>query len=331
MPLRLRPPRPGKTPNYEIRGTYLGVRVERSTGTGRQAVARRILEKTKADIERGAYARKGDLTFADAATSYMRASGVSRFLKPLIQHLGTLPAASIDQAAIDEAAATLYPDAAPATLNRQVYTPVIAILRHAGMSPRVNRPRIRSAPILDWLWPEQARAVIHAAYKSDPEVGCLLVVLLFTGMRRSEVVGLEWSRIRLDEQTAYVGMTKNGLPRPIYLHRRACRALRAHQRAGSSGKVFRWSSYASLYKAIRSAFNAAGLTAPAQPFHIWRHTWATWMRRYGGGDRAMLVASGAWASDKAAAVYDHIIPSDAARLVDRFPMRGISGGKRASG
>ena len=43
MPLTLRPPRKGKSPNYEIRGTYLGVAVERSAGTPDKKLALKIL------------------------------------------------------------------------------------------------------------------------------------------------------------------------------------------------------------------------------------------------------------------------------------------------
>ena len=42
MPLKLRPPRPGKTPFYSIRGSYLGIRIKDKTcGTDRPALAAR--------------------------------------------------------------------------------------------------------------------------------------------------------------------------------------------------------------------------------------------------------------------------------------------------
>ena len=53
MPLTLRPPRKGKSPNYEIRGTYLGVAVERSAGTPDKKLALKILNRIKAEIEEG--------------------------------------------------------------------------------------------------------------------------------------------------------------------------------------------------------------------------------------------------------------------------------------
>jgi uncharacterized protein HemX len=51
MPLKLRAPRPGKSPNYQIRGTYLGIKVEKTMGTSVKRVAHRILTKLRKTIE----------------------------------------------------------------------------------------------------------------------------------------------------------------------------------------------------------------------------------------------------------------------------------------
>ncbi len=78
MPLKLKAPQPGRTPYYQIRGTYLGVYVEQSAGTGERAVAQQLLRKKKAEIESGAVAKPGGLTFAEAAINYMTAGGERR-------------------------------------------------------------------------------------------------------------------------------------------------------------------------------------------------------------------------------------------------------------
>ena len=75
MPLKLIPPRPGKTPNYTVRGTYLRVYVERTAGTPEKKLAGQVLKGIERAIERGEYAAtpKPVLeatrppTFADAA------------------------------------------------------------------------------------------------------------------------------------------------------------------------------------------------------------------------------------------------------------------------
>ena len=121
MPLYLRPPRAGKTPYYYIRGTYLGVRCEESTGTGRREIAKRLLDKKRDEIERGAVAKPGEPTFAEAAIAYMTSGGERRFLAPLIEHFGTTALSAIDQLAIDNAAGALYPRATrPRAIGRSI-------------------------------------------------------------------------------------------------------------------------------------------------------------------------------------------------------------------
>jgi hypothetical protein len=58
MPLKLHPPRAGKTPNFSIRGTYLGVAVDRSAGTPKRHIAQQQLKRLEEQIERGEYPPK---------------------------------------------------------------------------------------------------------------------------------------------------------------------------------------------------------------------------------------------------------------------------------
>jgi hypothetical protein len=65
----------------------------------------------------------------------MKKGGERRFLKLIIEHFGNTPLTKIGQAELNQAATTLYPDASPATLNRNFYTPAIAL--HAGRNQTV--------------------------------------------------------------------------------------------------------------------------------------------------------------------------------------------------
>lgn len=60
-------------------------------------------------------------------------------------------------------------------------------------------------------------------------------------------------------------------------------------------------------------------------FHTFRHTWATWMRRYGGADVQGLVATGNWRDPRSAARYQHVHAHEEWERVERFPSmkRGI--------
>jgi hypothetical protein len=58
MPLKLVQPRKGKSPNWSIRVTYLGVYVDKSSGTNRRCVARAMLKSIERAIEWGEYPRR---------------------------------------------------------------------------------------------------------------------------------------------------------------------------------------------------------------------------------------------------------------------------------
>jgi hypothetical protein len=53
MPLKLIPPRAGKTPFWSIRGTYLGHYINRSAGSREKAFAEKLRKKLQRDIESG--------------------------------------------------------------------------------------------------------------------------------------------------------------------------------------------------------------------------------------------------------------------------------------
>src|SRR3954471_6482015 len=123
MPLKLYPPIGQKQTSWRIRGTYLGRHVERSARTGKRAIAIKVLKGIERQIERGTFSEPGEPTFASAAAAYMKAGGERKYVRRLLDHFGNTPLSHIGKAAIDAAAATLYPRGSSATRNRSVYTP----------------------------------------------------------------------------------------------------------------------------------------------------------------------------------------------------------------
>lgn len=88
MPLTLRAPRPPKSPNYEIRGTYLGIAIERSARTADKKLAIKVKKQIEREIEVGLLTPKSAVTFLEAAVSYMKAGGERSFLGPIIDYNG---------------------------------------------------------------------------------------------------------------------------------------------------------------------------------------------------------------------------------------------------
>jgi integrase len=372
MPIKLVPPRSGKTPNYAIRGTYLRVYVDRTTGTPDKQLATQALKEVKKSIERGDYQRDvapsvetpRPPTFADAALAYLRAGGEAKFLSDIVEMTGEhalrdKPLTEIDQIAIDNAANVLYPSAPATTTNRQFYTPVSAVLKRAGIERKIRRPKgWRGSKATEWLEPEQAFPLIDAAYQLEPEFGLFCLTLLYTGMRLSDPIRAKLRDLRLDQALLYVPDTKNGEPRPVHLPpvlveafrdqppraarpRKAAGAALPNGVAGQSRRdagvpflargpdesLFRFHVGGRLRKLLALAMKNAGLKFARRQggFHLFCHTYGTWMTRYGDLDTYGLVRTQRWKDPASADRYNHTIASPEARRADLMPTPKKSG------
>ena len=349
MPLKLQGPRQGKTPNYSIRGKYLGVAVDRSAGTHKRSVALAQLRLLEQRIERGEYPPakapigREQPTFLSAAVTYMKAGRRRRYVGRLIKHFGETPLGEIDQAAIDEAAIVICPDATPGTRNACVYTPVSAILHHAGIELKLRRPKgAKGRIVTDWLSEPDAAAIIGAADSVATDFGLLLRFLLYTGLRLNEALTLRWEDMSLDQGEAWVRRSKGGIASPVRLRADLVAALRAHWPQDGAGRVFRFHAGGSLKHLLtRAKLAALDLPCPTRRptgwrpppnrfhwvnFHTWRHTFSTWFRKYGGGDVQGLVATGNWRDARSAARYAHAVARDEWERVEMFPSVGRKSG-----
>ena len=123
-----------KSPNWIMRGSIGGCRIEESTYVSDKKVADEIRAKREAEIHRGQiYGRDATATFAEAALSYLEQGGSRKFIGPVIKHFGTRPLAKIDYAAIETGSQKVYPNVKPSTRNRQFFTPTVAVLNHGAM------------------------------------------------------------------------------------------------------------------------------------------------------------------------------------------------------
>lgn len=343
MPIKLIAPKQGRTPYWHARGKHLGCRVNRSTKARTAALARKVVRQWERQIERGVFAEPDAPTFASAALGYMQAGGDRRFVDPLLVHFRTTPLIAIDQAAIDQAAIAVLPNATPATRNRQVYSPVSAIMKHGGADWKIRRPKgSRGRQIAHWLRPPHAFAIVDEAYKLDAEFGLLLDYLLYTGERLSAALHLTCDHVNLAEQSAFVPKTKNGDPRTVFLPDHLVVAMANHPRGldRKAARVFRFHKNSALYYLLDAARQkASGLPKPKRikkglrvpraerpsfrfdfvTFHTFCHTWATWMRRYGGLDALGLIETGRWRHRQSVDRYTHGVVGEAARKAALLP------------
>jgi integrase len=318
--------------------------VDRSARTPRKAVAERQRKALEEKIERGEYPEKPKQpdapTFLSAAVDYLKAGRRRRYVGKLIEYFGETPLSEIDQTAIDEAARKLSPNVSPVTSNGAVYTPVSAILHHAGSHITVKRPKgYKGKTVTRFLQPPDAFAVISAATLIDEEMGRLLTFLLYTGCRIGEALALKWENISIERREAYLETSKNDDPRTVRLTKDAVAALGPIR---PTGRVFRFRQGGHRnFLFLNAKVTASGLPAVKRPrrgermiipphrlswvtFHTFCHTWATWMRRFGGADLQGLVATGRWRDPRSAARYAHTVSHDEWSRVESLPSIGES-------
>jgi integrase len=326
MPIKLYPPHSPSTPRspywYGI-GSYLGVVVHKTTGATRKSVAKGIVRTWERAIERGRFNDKPALTFADATLAYLQGGGDDTYTPQLIAHFGSKAIDEIDQAAVDNAAATLYPTRSNATRNRSVHTPVSAILNHVGKGFKMKRPKgAQGKRLTGWLTKEKAFALFEAALVLDLEFWIYLIVLLYTGCRLSEPLKVKCDDVNLQSAEFFVPDTKNGDPRRVFLPPTAVAALANHprkiDRAGEP--LFKFTKSGGLYGLLELAGKNAGVVfPPRQKFHLFRHSFATWLRREVGADIDTLLATGAWKSPNSVRRYMHVSIEEEAQKAALLP------------
>jgi integrase len=336
MPLKLIPPsKERRTPYYSVRGTLLGIYLDRSTKTGERKQAVKVKREWEEQIKRGEYrsgppiVEKGpeaEMTFAGAAIAYMNAGGEKRFLTQAIEQLGREPLSKLDQTRIDAGAVAAFPTGTAAYRNRNFYTPVSAVLKHVGIDNKLKRPKgWRGKRHTTWLEPAQAFALFKAADKVDAEFGLFLRYLCYTGMRLGEALNVRIRHVNLERQAIYLPEPKNGEARSVFLPAVLVTALANHPRGlnrPADQKLFRFGINGRTRDMLKQAKKAAGIVLPFRQggFHMLSHTWATWMRRYGKLDTYDLVDTGRWKDPASARRYAHTEPTETARMADLLPV-----------
>lgn len=282
MPLKLIKRHGGS--NWYIVGTERGLFVDESTKTGDKGTAEALLIKKRNEVlERSVFGARATVTFVQAAVSYMENGGDARFVKPLLDRFKGRKVATIGQVDVDEAARAIYPSASNATWNRQVYTPMSAILKKAATNKwceylvlqRPTQPKGR----VRWITAIEARRLVDNA---APHLKPLLTFLLGTGARMSEALYLQWRNVDLVAKQVYFLDTKNGTSRGVPLSDAVVHELSALNHR--VGPVF-LTNKGLPYKAnddgggqIKTGFKGACRRAGITDFtpHDCRHTFATW-------------------------------------------------------
>src|SRR5688572_27845113 len=138
---------------WYITGTLRGARYRESTGTDSRPHAEAILSKRQSEIlDREIFGEKRTSIFAEAVVLYIEGGGEARFLNPLLDRWGSWRIEQITASEVALAAREIYPARTAATLDRQLYTPLNAVLRKAAKAGLADfkvfdRPKVRRKPV----------------------------------------------------------------------------------------------------------------------------------------------------------------------------------------
>lgn len=301
---------PNRSPNYIITGTVAGVNVFESTGTPDRGLAEQYRIKREREIyQEAALEKVPPATFVDAVAVYVNKGKPKRFLTVLLDYFKDKPLPEIGQVEIDAAARMLYPKAKASTLNRQVYGPMVAVMRSAV------RARLHGAYVPIWERRDEDKPVVRPA--DDIHIAALLPhlpdglnrliwLMSFTGLRTGEALRVTGGDCR--DGYVHIEHTKNGEPRMVPVP------------DGWEYPADGWGyeTTQGVGKALRRAHKAAGL--PYRDGHeLGRHAFAARFLKAGGGIKQLKEAGG-W--KKLAVVdqtYGHLEMSDVHDFV-----RGLS-------
>jgi integrase len=317
-----------------ITGTVAGTRVRRRAQSDDPKLAAEEATALEADILRTAWhgERRGSRAFAEAALSYIeaepRAENTKARVRRLLEALGTVTLAEVDQDTAIKLGRALRPGAKPATYLREVLVPLRAILRHAAdrgwtTPSRIATPRIAEGRTR-YLLPDEAERLFAAA---APHLRPLLIFLLGAGARMSEAIYLDWRDVDLTGARAifWADRTKGGRRRVAALPPRVVGALGALTHR--EGPVFRtqlgrpYADHRRSYggqidTAWKGAIRGAGLDPELTP-HDCRHTWASWHYAL-HKDLLALKIEGSWSSVALVERYAHLLPAGHEAAIRQF-------------
>ena len=286
----LTPKKRPKSPYWILRGTINGKRLEISRKWTTAADARRAIPGVIAEHSADPVS-SDDFTFRQALKIYRAAKPRARFLAPIERFFGDCLVSDINNAEMRRAANALYPEASPATIRRNLYTPVKAILNLAAEEDLCAAPRLKSPAggrkRTNFFTPEQADTLIeNLAGENNSYLAPLATFLLGQGCRMSEALTMDGTDIHLDLKMAILRDTKNGEERQVTLIPRVIAAMSRLPTIGEPGAVFRRmdgmpfrsgkDNGGQIKQPFARAVKAAGLDTARFTPHVCRHSWATW-------------------------------------------------------
>jgi len=240
-------------------------------------------------------------TFPNAAKSYARMGGESRYLDPISEYFEDRPCLSIVPAEIREMALRLYPNHAPATRNRCAISPARAVMYHAHdlgwcQPMRVRffkHPRSTKHSAADGAW---LNAFINQADGDRLfHLSALVIFMNHTAARVSEAVALTGEHVDFRRRTATLVKTKTDVMATAHLTDELMYRL-YNLKVEPGRPVFTYTCRWSVNERIAAVCRRAGISYKSS-HSVGRHSFATNALNLGVGIKTAMDA-GRWKSSK---------------------------------
>ena len=317
------------SPHWWIKISHSGTTIQRSTGTEDKAQAREYHDKLKASLweqqrlgvkPRRAWKEAVVRWLAETAEKATHQEDVKK-LRWLDPFLGNLMLDEITLDVIDGIKAEKLKTSGKATVNRYLALVRAILLRSRDEWEWLDKvPKVKlfkEGPGRERsITVEEAETLLGELPEHQRDV---VTFTLATGMRQSNVLGLEWSHVDLEARHAWVGAndSKNGKPITVPLNATAMEVLR-RQLGKHPQRVFTYAGKplgSANTRAWRKALKRAGIENFR--WHDTRHAWASWHRQSGTPTHE-LQRLGGWRSSVMVERYAHLAPDHLANAANRL-------------
>jgi integrase len=298
----------GKKGIWQITGTVGGERYRESTGTDSEPHAQVLLAKRQSEaLDRAVWGAKRTTLFAEGLSLYLEQGGEARFTEKLLDRFGAYRMADITQADVLKFARETYPNSGPEGIDRQVFTPLIAIFRAANAAgmcelPSFKRPKKPEREAVQYADDEYVARLLPSC---GVRLNAAVLSISYTAARASEACRVHDPDVDWEAETLLLRKTKGGKPRRVPLAAIVVEALLPLR--GTTGPLFGFSSRYSLNQAIERACKRAKL--PYMSSHkIGRHSFAARLLRQGKTLKEVQEAGG-WSKKSyrlLAEIYGHL-------------------------
>ena len=246
--------------------------------------------KSRKELREEAKAKDQRLTVGKLWETYKEQRPVNKALKVddgrfdlyLKDKFGSKEPREILQLDVDRMRLSMLKEKAPATVKAtlSLLKRIANFGEKKGLCPglgfKVTVPKVSSNKTED-LNPEQVQALIKAIEAdSDKRAGNIMLMALYTGMRRGEIFKLKWTDINFDKGFILIRGPKGGRDETIPMNEKARWVLESTPRLGEhvfpgrDGKQL-----VTVQRSLRRIRKAAGLPADFRPLHGLRNAFAS--------------------------------------------------------